>query len=325
MLSRAAEAIDWMERYRERAENTARAVDCSLHLSLDAAADRESPWRAVVEASGDESLYRDLCGDMSEKSAIRFLTFEEKNPNSILSCLRKARDNARTVRDAIATEMWEELNTAYLTVRGLAVAPETQASPREIYRRVKRHSHVLVGIASATLLRGDAWHFGRMGTMLERADKTSRLLDMKYFLLLPSSERVGAAHDRFQWSALLEAVGALEFYRKENGPFLHASVMEFMVFKRAFPRSILYCLLDAEKALRAVTGASESDPGSDAERLMGRFRSELEYRRVEDVMTQGSHEFLNDVQIRLDEIHDAITDELFLPPSPVAGGHAHDQ
>ena len=325
MLSRVAEAIYWMERYRERAENTARAVDCSLHLSLDAAIERESPWRAVVEASGDESLYRDLCGEMSEKGATHFLTFEEKNPNSILSCLRKARDNARTVRDAIAAEVWEELNTAYITVRGAVSAPATQPSPREIYKRVKRHSHVLVGIASATLSRRDAWHFGRMGAMLERADKTSRLLDMKYFLLLPSLEEVGAPHDRFQWRALLEAVGALEFYRKENSRVFHASVVEFLVLNRTFPRSILYCLFEAEKSLRAVTGTSLNEPGTDAERLLGRFRSELGYRRVEDVMTQGTHEFLNEVQIRLDEIHNAITNQFFLLSSPSAGGHSHDQ
>jgi uncharacterized alpha-E superfamily protein len=314
-----------MERYRERAENIARAVDCSLHLSLDAAVERESPWEAVVEASGDHTLYRQLCGEMSEKQAIHFLTFEERNPNSILSCLRNARDNARTVRDAIATEMWEELNTAYLTVRGSAADPATQPSPREIYKRVKRHSHVLVGIASATLLRGEAWHFGRLGTLLERADKTSRLLDMKYFLLLPSVADVGATADSFQWSAVLEAVGALEFYRKEKGRVLHMSVVDYLVLNPDFPRSILYCLLEAEKSLRAITGTPLSQPGTDAERLLGRFRSELGYGKVEDVMTRGTHEFLNEVQIRLDEIHGALTLDYFLPQALSAGVRSHDQ
>lgn len=316
MLSRAAEAVFWMERYRERAENTARAVDCSLHLSLDAPADRGSPWGPVVEASGDEELYRELCGEMSEKGATHFLTFEEKNPNSILSCLRKARDNARSIRDSIATAMWEELNTAYLYVCGSAADPAARPTPREIYTRVKRHSHVFVGIARATMLRGEAWHFGRLGLMLERADKTSRLLDMKYFLLLPSVEDVGAPYDSLQWSALLEAVGALEFYRKKYGQVLHSHVVEFMVLNPDFPRSILFCLLEAEKSLLALMGTASSQPGTDAERLLGRLRSELEYLRVQDLMKRGTHEFYNDVQIRLDEINAAITDAFFLPQNP---------
>jgi uncharacterized alpha-E superfamily protein len=313
VLSRAAESIFWMERYRERAENTARAVDCSVHLSLDAAADRESPWGPVVEASGDEALYEELYGEMSEKGAMQFLTFEEQNPNSILSCLSKARDNARSVRDAIATDMWEELNTAYLYMRGAAEDPAGRPSPREIYTRVKRHSHVFEGMARATMLRGEAWHFARLGGMLERADKTSRLLDMKYFLLLPSVEDVGAPYDSLQWTALLDAVGALEFYRKKYGQVLHSQVVDFLVLNPNFPRSILYCLQEAEESLRALTGTPFSQPGSEPERLLGRLRSELGYLHVEDVLKQGTHEFLNDVQIRLDEINGAISNRYFLP------------
>ncbi len=324
MLSRAAEAIFWMERYRERADNIARAVDCSLHLSLDAPADRESPWGPVVEASGDLALYQELCGEMTEKGAIHFLTFEEKNPNSILSCLSKARDNARSVRDAIATDMWEELNTAYLYVRGSAADPSIRPTPREIYTRVKRHSHVFVGIARATMVRGEAWHFGRMGVLLERADKTSRLLDMKYFLLLPSVEDVGAPYDSLQWSALLEAVGALEFYRKQYGQVLHTHVIEFLVLNPDFPRSILFCLRQVEKSLRTITGTPLSQAGTEAERLLGRLRSELEYVRVEDLLKRGLHEYLNEIQIRLDEINGAITDLYFLPQTLSSVLH-HDQ
>ena len=325
MLSRAAESIYWMERYRERAENTARAVDCSLQLSLDAPAERESPWGPVVLASGDEELYKELGGTLSKKAAMNFLTFEERNPNSILSCLSKARDNARSVREIIAAEMWQELNTAYLYVRNAAADPAASPTPHEFYTRVKRHGQVFAGIADATMLRGEAWHFGRMGAMLERADKTSRLLDMKYFLLLPSVDDVGAPYDGLQWSALLDAVGALEFYRKKHRQILHADVVDFLVLNPDFPRSILHCLLELEKSLRALTGTPPGQPGNDAERLLGRLRSDLGFCRVEDVMRRGLHEFLNDVQVRLDEVNAALSTIFFTPSATHAAGHSHDQ
>lgn len=301
-----------MERYRERADNTARAIDCSLHLALDAGAGEESPWIPVIQASGDEDLYDSLYERPDEASAARFLTFDERNPNSLLSCLGKARDNARSIREAIPSALWEEINTAYIFMKESAQGMNG-TSAYDFYARVKRHCQAFTGIADATMSRDEAWHFGRIGTLLERADKTSRLLDVKYFLVLPSVEDVGGPADNVQWTALLESVGALEMFRKVHQQVIHSNVVGFLVLDRDFPRSILSCLTQAEASLHAITGTPASQHVNDAERLLGGLRSSLGFRRLDDIIRRGMHEFLDDVQARLNEIHDALAGAFFSP------------
>lgn len=314
MLSRAAEAVYWMERYRERAENTARLADCSRQLSLDASPGRENPWESVIQASGDETLYRELlAAPPVEAAAMAFLTFDERNPNSILSCLAKSRDNARSVREIIPDEMWQEINTAYLYAAHAARERPRGPVPHSFYERIKRHCQVVTAIADATMTRDEAWHFGRLGYMLERSDKTSRLLDVKYFLVLPSVEYVGAPYDNVQWSALLESAGAFEMFRKKHQQVLHANVVEFLALDPDFPRSILHCLAEAEASLRAVAGLPAGRPAGEPERLLGRLRSDLGFMMVADVMRRGLHEFLDDVQTRINEVHAALADAFFAP------------
>jgi uncharacterized alpha-E superfamily protein len=325
VLSRAADAVYWMERYRERAENTARMVDCSLHLSLDALPGQENPWGPVVQACGDEALYEELYGGTPvETDARNFLTFDERNPNSILSCLSRARANARSVREQIPADLWQEFNTAYLFVAQAARRADEGVPGHAFYARVKRHCQLVTAIADAAMTRDEAWHFGRLGYMMERADKTSRLLDVKYFLILPSVDDVGTPYDSVQWSALLDSAGALEMFRKKHAQIVHANVVEFLALDRDFPRSILHCLAEADQSLRSITGARPGRSVAGAERRLGSLRSELGYLTPEEILSRGLHEFLNDTQIRMDAVHAAVA-EAFFTPRTASAGDPHEQ
>ncbi|MBL9123127.1 MAG: alpha-E domain-containing protein, partial [Planctomycetaceae bacterium] len=176
MLSRVADSIFWMSRYLERAENVARFIDVNLNLTLDLGDSLGEQWEPLVATTGDHADFRERYGSATQQNVLSFLTFDSKNPNSILSCLRGARDNARTVRENISSAMWEEVNKFYLTVRGAAAGGGMLDSPYDFYNQIRLSSNLLVGIMDSTMSRGEGWHFARMGRLLERADKTSRIL-----------------------------------------------------------------------------------------------------------------------------------------------------
>ncbi len=170
------------------------------------------------------------------------LTFDEENPNSIISCLTYARENARTIREIIAAPVWEELNKFYLLVKDAARNGKAADNPFEFFNHVKRSGQLIVGIMEATMSRGEAWHFAQMGRLLERADKTSRIFDVKYYILLPSVADVGTPLDSVQWSALLKSASALEMYRKCHGQIMPDAVAEFLILDAEFPRALRFCL-----------------------------------------------------------------------------------
>ena len=204
MLSRVAESVYWMSRYVERAENVSRFIDVNLNLTLDLGTAGGSQWAPLVYTTGDHQQFLDRYHDFTQEKVIQFLTFDEKNPNSILSCLRAARENARTVREVISSAMWEEINKFYLMVSAAAVEQNKPSSPFDFFNQIKLSSHMLQGVTDATMSHGEAWHFARIGRLLERADKTSRILDVKYFVLLPNVADVGTPLDSIQWAALLK-------------------------------------------------------------------------------------------------------------------------
>ena len=197
MLSRAAESIYWMNRYVERAENVARFIGVNLTLMLDSSS-REQQWWPLVNTTGDHEDFEKRYKFATEENVLRFLTFDRDNPNSIISCLRAARENARSVREIISSEMWLQLNTFYLKVNDAATTGKGMESPHDFYTDVKLSSHLFSGITDATMTHGEGWHFGRLGRKLERADKTSRILDVKYFILLRSVMEVGTPVDDTQ-------------------------------------------------------------------------------------------------------------------------------
>jgi uncharacterized alpha-E superfamily protein len=209
--------------------------------------------------------------------------------------------------------MWEELNKFYLHVRSAANDHSAFDNPFEFFQQVIQTGHLLNGTTDGTMSHGEPWHFTRIGRFLERADKTSRILDVKYYILLPSVADVGTAIDTIQWSALLESASALEMYRKRHGRITPNKVADFLILDREFPRAMHYCLIEAEGSLCAITGNRGGRIYTSAEQKLGRLRAELNYARIDEIIKQGLHEFIDQFQDRLNEVGLAIHESFFEP------------
>jgi uncharacterized alpha-E superfamily protein len=310
MLSRVADAIYWMSRYVERAENVARFVDVNLALSIDLPEAHEH-WMPIVQAAGDEEQFKKTYGDATRENVLRFLTFDRTSPNSILSSLAAARHNARTVREVISSEMWEQVNKTYLAVRDASVTGAALETPHDFFTSVKQASQLLVGITYVTMTHNEAWHFGRLGRLVERADQTTRILDVKHFMSENLSMLNEGAVDEVQWSALLRSASAFEMYRKRFGQVAPARVVEYLLFSRRFPRSVRYCLRKAERSLHAITGSPIGTASSSAERALGRLAAEVEYADIREVLDSGLHLWLDELQIKMNRVGNAIFETFF--------------
>lgn len=310
MLSRVADAIYWMNRYVERAENVARFVDVSLHLSLDFP-EAAAQWSPIVATTGDSELFAARFSESSRENVLGFLTFDRECPNSILSCFAKARENARSVREIISSEMWEQVNRAYLMVMDASRSGSAWGAPHELFTAVKQASQLFVGISYLTMSHNEAWHFGRLGRLLERADKTSRILDVKYFFLLPRPVDVGTTLDELQWAAVLRSASAFEMYRKRWGSITPAKVVEFLLLSRRFPRSVRYCLSKGERSLHAITGTPLATWTTPAERELGELVAGVTSSAIEGILQRGLHEYIDDMQTRMNQVGAAIHDTFF--------------
>ena len=311
MLSRVADSIYWMSRYVERAENLARFMDVTLTLILDLPTGSSEQWRPLVSTTGDESSYAARYGAASHDQVLQFMTFDREYPSSILSCLQAARENARTIRETISSEAWEQLNNFYHLVQDAARNPAIVAAPQDFFAEVKLASHLFQGLIDATMSHGEGWHFVRLGRMLERADKTSRIVDVKYYYLLPQVEDVGTPLDDLHWSAVLRSVSGFEMFRKRHHGITPERVVGFLILDRLFPRSIMRCLNAAEKSLHAISGSPLGTFWNIAEKRMGQLRAELAYTTVQDILQQGLHEFIDALQLKLNQVGDAIHDTFF--------------
>ncbi len=309
MLSRVADSLYWMGRYIERAENDARILDVNLQLLLDLGgeADAMQHWAPVIATLEETDLFDSLYEMADERSVTDFLTLQKKNPNSILSCLTLARENARTTREQISSEMWEQINRLYLFVQSEQAKQSLSSSPHEFFMRVIFGSHLLQGVTDATMTHGEGWDFIRIGRLLERADSTSRILDVKYHILLPSGEGVGGNVDTIQWMAVLKSVSGLEAYCKLYvGQVAPWKVAEFLITHREFPRSIRYCIDSLDEALHRISGVDENLYANEAERLSGRLRSDVDFVTIGEIFEFGLHEYLTSIQERLVEVSDAM-------------------
>lgn len=331
MLSRVADSIYWMSRYVERAENVARFVEVNLQLMLDSSSGQDQQWAPLVATTGDHAGFEKRYGAATQENVIQFLAFDAENPNSILSSLRAARENARTVREIISSEMWLQLNKFYLAVNDAAASGKGKASPYEFFSEVKDACHLFNGITAATMTHGEAWHFGPMlGRMLERADKTSRILDVKYFILLRSADDVGTPFDDIQWAAVLRSASAFEMYRKKHGRIAPAKIVEFLLLDREFPRAIQFCLLQAQEGLHAISGTPRGTFRNTPERLLGQLCSDLSYASVDEIITHGLHEYLDELQTKMNQVGAGIHETFFAlkmpkPPKRVAQSQGQTQ
>ncbi|HEY4159193.1 MAG TPA: alpha-E domain-containing protein, partial [Polyangiaceae bacterium] len=295
MLSRVADAIYWSSRYVERAENVARFIDVNMNLMLDSQAVKSSGWESLVMVTGDQALFAERYGKVTPEAVTQFLTFDREYMSSILASVAAARENARTVRDIISREMWQELNEFYLMVVQAARPGVSPEDLTDFYDRVKRAGIYFEGVTDSTLSRGEAWHFARLGRMLERADKTSRILDVKYFMLLPAGG-VGTTVDQVGWAALLSSASALQMYRQHYHVTSPANVSQFLLLDRNFPRSIAYCVREAEESLNAIMGTTGGRYRCEAERLLGQLRARLDYATIDQIVSSGLHEYVDDLQ-----------------------------
>jgi len=332
MLSRVADSIFWMSRYIERAENVARFIDVNLNLTLDLGAGIDGSWAPLVYTTGDHEQFLARYGDFTQEKVIEFLTSDRQNSNSILSCLRSARENARAVRDMISSAMWEEINKFFLMVRRAADDKSFLQSAFEFFHSVKWSSHLVQGITDSTMSHNEAWHFVRMGRLVERADKTSRILDVKYYVLLPNVADVGTPLDTIQWASLLKSASALEMYRKEHGRITPLQVADFLMLDRHFSRAMHFCLIKAEESLLKITGSPAGTFRNVAEQRLGRLRAELDYAQIQEVLDFGLHEFIDSFQNKMTGVGDAISETFFgvqpvTPPrqSLAANGQSQSQ
>lgn len=316
MLSRVANCVYWMARYLERAENVARFVDVNLNLTLDMGASLHEQWEPLIYTSGDQHDFHARYGAATQQNVVRFLTFDAENPNSLLSSLRAARENARGVREIIPTPVFEELNKFYHLVREAGLDTQALDEPYEFFQQVKRAAQLIVGIEDVTMSRGEAWHFAHLGRYVERADKTSRILDVKYYILLPTLQDIGTPVDIVQWSALLKSTGALEMYRKRWGRITSEHVVEFLILDRDFPRAMRFCLVEAENSLSHIAGTPSGTFRNPAQRRLGQLRAELDYAQIGEIIENGLHEFVDHFQKQMNMVGEAVS-EAFFAAQPV--------
>jgi uncharacterized alpha-E superfamily protein len=310
VLSRVADAIYWMNSYIERAENIARFVDVNFNLMLDLPAGIEQQWHPLIITTGDLPEFQSRYIAVNAENAIQFLTFDRNYNNSIISCLYSARENARSIREIISSEMWEEVNGFYLIVKEMAQNWDIDRLP-DFFQQVKSASHRFAGVMDGTMTHNEGWHFGKVGRLLERADKTARILDVKYFYLLPSAQWVGTSLDEIQWMALLKSASAYEMYRKCQHRLTPSGIAEFLILDRQFPRSIHFCLWQAEQCLHQITNTPAGTWCNPAERALGKICAELGYQTIEDIIEIGLHEFLDRLQLSINSVGDKISTTFF--------------
>lgn len=310
MLSRTADNLFWLARYVERAENTARIVDAASRLAAMpiAYAGGSNEWESAVAATGSLGLFKSLGKEATAESVVEFLALSPENPSSIRSCLERARVNARTVRTALTSEMWEAINGAWLGLRDFNRLSGDRVRLNAFLTYVKEASLRFDGSAYRTMLRNDAFFFSGLGSFIERADNTARILDVKYHLLLPEQESVGGGLDFFQWSSILRSVSANTayhwVYRESVKPWL---VADLLVLNDELPRSLAACYGHICEFLDELSLAYGRQ--GPAQRVARSTRNRLQNATLEEVFQGGLHEFLTEFIGENGRLGQAITDQ----------------
>lgn len=293
MLGRAAQGVYWMLRYLERAENTARLLNVGLRIALTRGADaaQEDEWRSVLVTTGQDTLYRAHYADYDSAQAVNFILRDKANPASVLRMIESARTNARMVRTSITSEVWESTNECWMQLSEALSRPVRPSNLGEALAAVRRQTTQVRGAIEGTMLRNEVFNFSRIGTFVERADNTARILDVKYYVLLPSLAWVGSSLDNAQWETLLRSVGGDRVYRWLNKGSMDASgIASFLILGVQFPRSLIFCL---NKIMSNMNGlALEYGGETPSQALVRGSCMALRETSIEQVFEQGLHEFL---------------------------------
>jgi uncharacterized alpha-E superfamily protein len=307
MLSRTADNLYWMGRYSERAENTARILDVSWRASLGR--QPVSDWEAALASLTDPTIYAERYGEPTQTGLLAFMTLDPENPSSIFSSIKAGRENARSLRATITTEMWESLNATWLEIKELDVAAIQRQGFREFFDWVKHRSHLFRGVMIGTMMHDDALRFVQLGTFLERADNTARLFDAKQNLLRSSTSEEGSALDYYQWGGVLRAVSAFRAYHQIYADVITPTrVAELLVLKPEMPRSLRFCTDQVVRLLDELAGGRVLD----SRRVAGELDSRLRYGRIEDIAKRGLHDFLVEFMDRVSVLSDGISRDFLM-------------
>jgi uncharacterized alpha-E superfamily protein len=316
MLSRTADHLFWMSRYTERAENTARMLDVNYQTSLlpQSAAVAQLGWEGLLRISELMPTYQYLHDGVNSRDVLHFMVRDETNSSSIVACLKAARENARAVRGALTTEVWETINDTWLDLQRKLQSQEFEHDPGRFFEWVKFRSHLSRGVAIGTMLQDEAFHFYRMGTFLERADNTARLLDVKFHAV--ESDFYGAAseldqeYDFYHWSAILRSVSGFEVYRKVYRDVITPErVAELLILRADMPRSLHASLKEVVVNLTQVSNGLSRE----TERCAGKLLSELQYGRIDEIMATGLHAYLTQFLDRVNGLGARISRDFLLP------------
>ena len=297
MLSRTADHLYWMSRYTERAENTARMLNVSYETSMlpQSASAATKAWQSVLSISELLPAYYQRHDEVTLEGVLHFMVRDETNSSSIYSCLQAARENARAVRGALTTEVWETQNLTWLDMNRLFKAKKFETDPAKFFEWVKYRSHLSRGVSLGTMLQDDAFRFVRLGTFLERADNTARLLDVRFHAIksdyhgshLPG--KGNSQFDFYHWSAILRSVSAFEVYRKVyRNVITPERVAEMLILRRDMPRSLHACMAEVVQNLEAVA----NDHSAETQRQAGLLLAELQYGRIDELLATGLHAYL---------------------------------
>ncbi len=320
MLSRTADHLFWMARYMERAENTARMLDVNYQTSLlpQSADTAEQGWRGLLSISELTQAYSKKYDNVSARNVMQFMVSDTTNPSSIVACLQAARENARAVRGALTTEVWETQNQTWLEFNRMLRGAAFERDPSAFFEWVKFRSHLSRGVTVGTMLQDEALHFLRVGTFLERADNTARLLDVKfqalggadYFGPGSTNAKEGMEVDFYHWSAILRSVSGFEIYRKVYRNVIHpAKVAELLILRPDMPRSLAACMNEAVANLELVAN-QQSD---ETLRRAGRLRSDLKYGRIDEILSTGLHAYLTAFLDRVNDLGVGISRDFLVP------------
>ncbi|MDP3169020.1 MAG: alpha-E domain-containing protein [Polaromonas sp.] len=316
MLSRTADHLFWMSRYTERAENTARMLDVNYQTSLlpQSTAVAQVGWQGLLSISELSSAYEGKYGAINARDVMDFMVRDEKNASSIISCLKNARENARAVRGTLTTEVWETQNQTYLEIFRMLRNGEFERDPGQFFEWVKFRSHLSRGVTVGTMLQDEALHFMRLGTFLERADNTARLVDVKFHAV--QSDFYGAAsekdqeYDFYHWSAILRSVSAFEIYRRVYRNVIKPErVAELLILRADMPRSLAASLQEVVNNLKLVT----DDTTCETVRRAGKLSADLQYARIDEILATGLHAYLTQFLDRVNELGAYISRDFLVP------------
>lgn len=313
MLSRVAERIYWMARYVERVENTARLINVNTHLLLDMPRRATPGWEPLIEITGSEGLFHALYPEVTERTVVRFLIAEPRNPGSILSSLAQARENARTIRDSIPREAWEQVNGLYLAVKGGVPAGLSQRRRHDCLREIIMGVQQITGLLAGTMTHDHGYDFLRMGRNLERADMSTRIVDVRSADLLPSDTGELAPFETIQWMSVLKSMTAYQMYRREvQGPVRRRAVLEFLFRSVQFPRAFYHCLGEVESCLQHL-------PRNDAPlRTLAHLQRTVSEAPLAELEQRDLHLFIDSLQVGLAEFDRQVRLTYFVVGEPAA-------